>query len=230
MLAFFVSIIISLWEISSTSLENAYEKAYLPFIEVLKKYPFMKISIHYTGVLWDFFKDHHPEFIETLKELVRKGQLEMMTGGYYEPILAVIPDADKVGQIKRLTQKIQEEIGVTPQGMWLAERVWEPHLPKYLVEAGVEYISIDDYHFKKSGLREEDLHGYYLTEEDGKSSEGFPGERDPTVHHSFPSSGRNSGIPLYRFEGPLAQLFLPMMARNSGSGLTRTIPSMKRVG
>ena len=119
-------------------LENAYEKAYLPFIEVLKKYPFMKISIHYTGILWDFFKDHHPEFLETLRELVKKGQLEMMTGGYYEPILAVIPDADKVGQIKRLTQTIEEEMGVTPQGMWLAERVWEPHLPKYLVEAGLE--------------------------------------------------------------------------------------------
>ena len=165
-------------------LENAYEKAYLPFIEVLKKYPFMKISIHYTGVLWDFFKDHHPEFLETLRELVKKGQLEMMTGGYYEPILAVIPDADKVGQIKRLTQTIEEEMGVTPQGMWLAERVWEPHLPKYLREAGVEYITIDDYHFKKSGLREEDLYGYYLTEEDGKVLKVFPGSE--TLRYIIP--------------------------------------------
>ena len=165
-------------------LENAYEKAYLPFIEVLKKYPLMKISIHYTGTLWDFFKDHHPEFLETLRELVKKGQLEMMTGGYYEPILAVIPDTDKVGQIKRLTQTIEEEMGVTPQGMWLAERVWEPHLPKYLREAGVEYITIDDYHFKKSGLREEDLHGYYLTEEDGKVIKVFPGSE--TLRYLIP--------------------------------------------
>jgi alpha-amylase/alpha-mannosidase (GH57 family) len=165
-------------------LENAYEKAYLPFIEVLKKYPFMQISIHYTGVLWDFFKDHHPEFLETLRELVKKGQLEMMTGGYYEPILAVIPDADKVGQIKRLTQTISEEMGIIPQGMWIAERVWEPHLPKYLVEAGVEYIIIDDYHFKKSGLRDEDLHGYYLTEEDGKVLKVFPGSE--TLRYIIP--------------------------------------------
>jgi alpha-amylase/alpha-mannosidase (GH57 family) len=165
-------------------LENAYEKAYLPFIEVLKKYPFMQISIHYTGVLWDFFKDHHPEFLETLRELVQKGQLEMMTGGYYEPILAVIPDADKVGQIKRLTQTISEEMGIIPQGMWIAERVWEPHLPKYLVEAGVEYIIIDDYHFKKSGLRDEDLHGYYLTEEDGKVLKVFPGSE--TLRYIIP--------------------------------------------
>ncbi|MGZ3539375.1 MAG: glycoside hydrolase family 38 N-terminal domain-containing protein [Thermodesulfobacteriota bacterium] len=130
-------------------LEDAYEKAYVPFIEVLKRYPFMKISIHYTGILWDFLRDHHPEFLQTLRELVEKNQLEMMTGGYYEPILAVLPDADKVGQIKRLTRTIEKEMGMTPQGMWLAERVWEPHLPKCLREAGVEYIAIDDYHFQK---------------------------------------------------------------------------------
>jgi alpha-amylase len=165
-------------------LENAYEKAYLPFIEVLKKYPFMKISIHYSGVLWDFLKANHPGFLKTLRELVRRGQLEMMTGGYYEPILPVVPDEDKIGQIKRLTQVIRREMGVTPKGMWLAERVWEPHLPKYLVEAGVEYIAIDDYHFKKAGLREDDLYGYYLTEEEGRVLKVFPGSE--TLRYIIP--------------------------------------------
>ncbi len=165
-------------------LEEAYQKAYLPFIEVLKRYPFMRISIHYSGVLWDFFEEHHPEFLDLLRGLVKKGQLEMMTGGYYEPILAVIPDEDKVGQIQRLTQTIKEKMGVTPQGMWLAERVWEPHLPKYLVESGVEYVTIDDYHFKKAGLREEDLHGYYFTEEEGKVLKVFPGSE--TLRYIIP--------------------------------------------
>jgi len=156
-------------------LENAYQKAYRPFIEILKEYPFMKISIHYSGVLWDFFKENHPDFLDTLKELVRKGQLEMMTGGYYEPILAVIPDEDKVGQIEMLNQTIQATMGTSPRGLWLSERVWEPHLPKFLVRAGVEYITIDDYHFKKAGLKEEELNGYYLTEDEGKVIKVFPG-------------------------------------------------------
>ena len=108
----------------------------------------------------------------------------MLTGGYYEPILPIIPDEDKVGQIERLTQTIQKEMGVTPKGMWLAERVWEPHLPKYLVEAGVEYTVIDDYHFKKAGLREEDLYGYYLTEEEGKVLKVFPGNE--TLRYIIP--------------------------------------------
>ncbi len=165
-------------------LENAYEKAYLPFIEVLKKYPFMKISIHYTGILWDFLKERHPEFLKTLRELVERDQLEMMTGGYYEPILAVIPDVDKVGQIKRLSGTIEQEMGTIPRGMWLAERVWEPHLPRYLREAGVEYIAIDDYHFKNSGLKEEKLYGYYLTEEGGKVLKVFPGSE--TLRYIIP--------------------------------------------
>jgi alpha-amylase len=164
--------------------ENAFEKAYLPFIEVLKKYPFMKISIHYSGILWDFFKENHPEFLKILRDLVIKGQIEMMTGGYYEPVLAVVPDEDKVGQIKKLTQTIQEEMKFTSRGMWLAERIWEPHLPKYLVEAGVEYMTIDDYHFKKAGLREEDLYGYYLTEEEGKALKIFPGSE--TLRYIIP--------------------------------------------
>ncbi len=108
----------------------------------------------------------------------------MMTGGYYEPILAVIPDVDKIGQINRLTRTIQQEMGTKPRGMWLAERVWEPHLPKYLVEAGVDYITIDDYHFKKSGLREEELFGYYLTEEEGKALKVFPGSE--TLRYIIP--------------------------------------------
>jgi hypothetical protein len=50
-------------------LENAYEKAYVPFIKILKRYPFIKISIHYSRGLWDFFKEEHPEFLEALGEM-----------------------------------------------------------------------------------------------------------------------------------------------------------------
>jgi len=47
------------------------------------------------------------------------------------------PDADKVAQIRRLTERIQRDFGVTPTGMWIAERVWEPGLPRMLREANM---------------------------------------------------------------------------------------------
>jgi len=51
--------------------------------------------------------------------------------------------------------------------MWLAERVWEPHLPRPLAEAGVRYTLLDDTPFKMAGLTDDDLFGPYVTEEQG---------------------------------------------------------------
>src|SRR2546422_467939 len=58
--------------------------------------------------------------------------------------------------------------------MWLAERVWEPHLPRVLAEAGVEYVLVDDSHFALAGLDPDTLGGYYLTEDQGVRLRVFP--------------------------------------------------------
>lgn len=109
-----------------------------------------------------------------LKKMISRGQVEMMTGGYYEPILPIIPDHDKVGQIRSFSERIKDVLGVMPVGMWLAERVWEPHLPKHIKAAGVKYTVVDDSHFKSAGLCEEETFGYYVTEELGDAISIFP--------------------------------------------------------
>ncbi|HEY8478111.1 MAG TPA: alpha-amylase/4-alpha-glucanotransferase domain-containing protein [Chloroflexota bacterium] len=147
--------------------QEAYDRAYLPFVELLERHPSVRLSLHYTGPLLDWLRANHPGFLARVAVLVARGQVELMTGGYYEPILAAIPDADKVGQILKLTQTLRDELGAEPTGLWLAERVWEPHLPKPLREAGVSWTVVDDSHFKMVGLQDEDLFGYYLTEEQG---------------------------------------------------------------
>lgn len=154
--------------------EDAYQRAYLPFLEALEKHPGIRVAQHYTGILLEWIERHHPDFLDRLGALVKRGQIEMMTGGFYEPILPIIPDRDKLGQIRKLTDYIRTHFGVTPRGLWLAERVWEPHLPRPLREAGVEYVVIDDSHLKYSGLREEELNGYFLTEEAGFPVNIFP--------------------------------------------------------
>ncbi len=155
-------------------LEDAYQRAYLPFIELLEKYPEIRLAQHYTGVLFQWIKDHKPEFIPKLQNLVRRGQIEMMTGGFYEPIMSVIPYQDMLGQIKKLSNFVQDNTGYAPKGMWLAERIWEPHLAKPAFESGVKYMVLDDSHFKNAGLQNEELLGYYITEEEGHTVYLFP--------------------------------------------------------
>ncbi|HLZ63088.1 MAG TPA: alpha-amylase/4-alpha-glucanotransferase domain-containing protein [Ktedonosporobacter sp.] len=145
--------------------QQVYEEAYLPIINALERHPLVRLSLHYTGSLLDWFEEAHPEFLERIARLVERRQIEIVGGGYYEPILPSIPDRDKVAQIRRLTARIQRDFGVKPSGMWIAERVWEPGLPRILREAEIEWTILDDVHFKNVGLEDSDLYGYYATED-----------------------------------------------------------------
>ncbi len=147
--------------------EHAFTHSYLPFLDILERHPRFKIGLHFSGILLEWIGQHHPELFDRLRAMVKTGQVEMLTGGYYEPILAVIPDRDKIGQIRKLTDFLKQEFNAQPEGMWLAERIWEPHLPKPISQAGVKYTMVDDSHFKYSGLSDEELLGYYITEEEG---------------------------------------------------------------
>jgi alpha-amylase len=149
--------------------QEAYDKAYLAFIDCVKRHPQIKLSLHYSGCLLDWMEERHPEFLAKIKTLIETGQVEIMTGGYYEPLLPLIPDRDKLAQIGLLNLKVKEYFGYTPKGVWLAERVWEPNLPKIFFQAGIRYTTLDDAHFKYAGMDPERLCGFYVTEE-----EGFP--------------------------------------------------------
>jgi 4-alpha-glucanotransferase len=167
-----------------TVFEEAYKKSYQPFIEVLEHHPSIRFSQHWTGPLLEWLQRHHPEFVERLKVLVHSGQLEILTGAHYESVLAIIPEADRIGQIRKLTETIHRTFDVVPRGLWLAERVWEQHLVESLGKAGVEFVVVDDTHFKHAGLRDEQLLGYYVTEELGVTLKVLP--IDKTLRYTVP--------------------------------------------
>jgi alpha-amylase len=154
--------------------DEAVAKAYHPFLEALREVPHVPVTVHCSGTLLAFLRERARPTFDLLGTLVSAGQVELLTGGFYEPILAMLPDSDKVGQIRALTEFLKSNFGVSPRGMWLAERVWEPHLPKALREAGVEFVLLDDSHFAHAGLDPDALGAYYLTEEQGTTLAVFP--------------------------------------------------------
>ena len=89
-------------------LEKAYQTCYKPFFDSLAEYPEIKATIHISGCLLDFFCETAPEFITKLSGLVKRGQVEMLGGGYYEPIFSAIPQCDRIGQIKTMSMVIRE--------------------------------------------------------------------------------------------------------------------------
>jgi hypothetical protein len=154
--------------------EEAYQKAYSPFLETLHRHPHVRMGLHFSGCLLEWIEKHHPEFFEQAKELAARGQIELMGGGFFEPVLSAIPDPDKAAQISRLSDYLEKHFGVRPQGAWLTERVWRPDLVRPLADVGVRYVILDDTHFIAAGVDSADLHGTYLTEDLGSQLQLVP--------------------------------------------------------
>ncbi|MEK6794511.1 MAG: alpha-amylase/4-alpha-glucanotransferase domain-containing protein [Spirochaetota bacterium] len=155
-------------------IENTYQNAYKPFLDMFRKYKDLVFTFHYSGSLIDWMEKHHPEHMDDLAALAKDGRIEMVSGGYYEPILPVIPHRDKVAQMRMLNEYIERRFGQKPKGAWIAERVWEPHLALPIVEADLSYIVVDDTHFTAAGLDATELFGYYTTDEDDARINIFP--------------------------------------------------------
>lgn len=147
---------------------DVFEKAYAPMVDALERHPTVKLSLHYTGPLLDWLLAERADTIHRLGALVDRGQVEILGGAYYEPVLAALPERDRVGQLQRMAEAIEETFGRRPQGAWLAERVWEPDLPTSLVDAGYAWTILDDAHFRAATIPEEELWGPYITEDQGR--------------------------------------------------------------
>jgi alpha-amylase len=158
-------------------LEKAYKDSYLPFIELLEKHPGVHMGLHYSGPLLTWIEEHRPEYFARLKALVSAGQVELIGGGFYEPILVSIPPDDQREQITRLASYLDQHFGHPPTGAWIAERVWEPQLPSALAAAGVRYTLVDDIHFLSAGFEPEELFGAYIAEDRAQSVWLFPGQK-----------------------------------------------------
>ncbi len=156
-------------------LEQAYQRSYLPFVELLARHPGIHLGLHYSGPLLEWIEEHHPEFFIKLRALTSQGQVELVGGGFYEPILVSIPPADQHEQITRLAAYLEKHFGRRPAGAWLAERVWEPQLPSVLAGAGVGYSLVDDIHFLSAGFEPEELFCDYVAEDGGQIVRVLPG-------------------------------------------------------
>ncbi|MDF1498438.1 MAG: DUF1926 domain-containing protein [Patescibacteria group bacterium] len=153
---------------------EAFENCYGPFNEILKEFPEIKCNIHISGPLYDWILENKPQYIKDLKEMSDLKQVEIIGGGYYEPVLSIISDKDKKAQLKVMSDFIKDKFNKIPKGIWLTERIWEPQMAKIISEANLKFTFLDDDHFRSAGIKDKELTGYYMTEDSGKPLAIFP--------------------------------------------------------
>ena len=109
-------------------IEHAFEQAYGPFLDTLERFPNVKMNFHTSGPLLEWMKNARPDYLGRLGKLAQAGQVEIVGGAYWEPILSVLPESDQRAQIKRMQSEIKKLFGVRTRGFWLAEQIGRAHV------------------------------------------------------------------------------------------------------
>src|SRR5437870_6904989 len=154
--------------------EQHVRDVYRPFLERLAEREFFPVSVHISGPLLEWLEAHEGTFLDRIGRLAVDGCLELLLGGFYEPVLVALPREDRLEQIAWMRQAISRRFGVEATGLWLTERVWEPELAADLALAGVRYALVDDRHFLVSGFTRDRLHAPFWTEAGGHRVALFP--------------------------------------------------------
>jgi 4-alpha-glucanotransferase len=193
--------------------EMAYERAYRPFLDVMDRFPTLPWVLHNSGCLWEWLEAHHPEYIERIGRGVAGGRIELLAGGFYEPVLPALSPEDRRGQIRRMREYLQRRFGVAARGLWLTERVWEPDLPLDLTAEGIEYLPLDDTQLLQVGVAPEAVRAPFHTESAGRALRLFPAlmslryripYADPLEAVAFlrdPFPGGGPGLAVYADDG-----------------------------
>ena len=146
----------------------AVDKSYRPFFELLEAHPAMRVSAHFSGSLLEWLEANDGAFIDLVRGQVERGQVELVTAGLYEPVLALLPPHDRANQVLAHRAYLERLLGADTHVGWLTERVWQPELARDLASAGVRAVALDDTHFLSAGVVPEDLlRGPFITEHQG---------------------------------------------------------------
>jgi hypothetical protein len=152
--------------------ERAFDECYEPLLAEFDRHPDFKFSLHFSGPLLEHMELRRRSCLDLVRLLAGRGQVELLGSGFYEPILAVIPEGDRLGQLRMMSRWLEDHFGRRPRGVWLTERVWEPHIAGTLARAGIEYTLLDEEHFHYAGAK--DIHTSYITEDEGLPLRVFP--------------------------------------------------------
>lgn len=143
------------------------KEVYRPVIGVLEKHPGVAVNLHISGCLLEMLSGRHPDLIQKIKELVATGRVEMMSGGFFEPVLVEWSEDDRDGQLAKMATWLKERLGAEPAGAWLAEGVWGPSLCAAFGRAGLRYAPVEGSFFLQAGIVPAKLNGHYVTDQAG---------------------------------------------------------------
>jgi len=159
---------------SEKEFQYVYENKIRPFVSTLYRYSNIQAVLHYSGILLYWVERNHPEFFLLIEDMVARKQADILSGGFYEPMLPLIPLQDRIGQIEFMTTYLRKHFGKRPLGCWIPGMTWEQHLAAALAASDMQYTFLSQDQFAQAGLSGTDLYFPCISEDQGKIITVFP--------------------------------------------------------
>lgn len=144
---------------------------YKPVLTYLYANPHIKFSLYLSGIILEWLENEYPEINMLISDMIKNKQIEMLTGGYYDPILSIMPIKDRALQIEKLTTFIRKRFGKRPKCLWLTEQLWNPTLINTLHTCSIESVFINSNTTSYSDTID---NAPFIMQEMGKNSIVFP--------------------------------------------------------
>lgn len=119
------------------------EKCYLPtnarILELIKRHEGkFRVSYSISGVALEQFELYYPEVLDSFKELVQTGCVEILSETYYHSLSFLFSKKEFERQVKKHFLKVKELLGVEPSVFRNTELIFNNQIARYVSEMGFD--------------------------------------------------------------------------------------------
>ncbi|HLD21772.1 MAG TPA: UvrB/UvrC motif-containing protein [Patescibacteria group bacterium] len=137
-------------------------EAYRPILRGLLAHPNAKLTLNINAILVELLEQNgETDCIDMIRELVRKGQIELTASAKYHPLLPRIPESEMIRQIELNNATHKKYFGdlYQPRGFFPPEMAFSEKVAKVVAKMGYEWIIVDELSFSKT--KPADYHALY---------------------------------------------------------------------
>ncbi|NCN99523.1 hypothetical protein GW920_00105 [Candidatus Falkowbacteria bacterium] len=128
-------------------IREALDKSYWRLVRLLEEHPNLHFTMNVSGCLLERLDDEHETaWLERLKLLVKKGQIELTGSAAYHGFLPLLPEVEVLDQITTNAKILKKHFGkdFKPVGFFLPEMAYSPAVAKLVYQAGYRWIILDE--------------------------------------------------------------------------------------
>lgn len=127
-------------------------ESYRKLVRGLLEHPAAKVTLNINGVLDELLEQNGEiDIIDGLRELLKRGQIEMTASAKYHPLLPMLPDDEIIRQIELNNETHKKYFGdlYQPKGFFPPEMAFSKHVAEVVAQQGYEWIIVDELSFHK---------------------------------------------------------------------------------